>query len=215
MTFLDRGGTLAMRVHGRMLVLHEESEYEEWGLGGSITVNPGGGGRGTLPRRTAVLGIDGERGGASLGSGSRGADARRPCLWQPPNRRGSRIWDPGPGGSGTVHALREAPAVGTARRRVSPVGRDGQRDRDDAARCRESGHPWVSAGRTPEPGPGFRRQLRGRTGGWRTRIRSLAPGGPESVHALVGSRRAAAGHSPHEERDTPGEPRRGPGRGRG
>ncbi|MDE2804028.1 MAG: cache domain-containing protein [Gemmatimonadota bacterium] len=46
MTFLDRGGTLTIRVHGRMLVLHEENEYEEWGLGGSITVNPGGGGRG-------------------------------------------------------------------------------------------------------------------------------------------------------------------------
>ena len=46
MTFLDRDGTLTIRVHGRKLVLHEESEYDEWGLGGSITLNPGGGGRG-------------------------------------------------------------------------------------------------------------------------------------------------------------------------
>ncbi len=46
MTFLSRAGTLTIRVHGRTLVLHEESEYEEWGLGGSITINPGGGGQG-------------------------------------------------------------------------------------------------------------------------------------------------------------------------
>lgn len=107
MTFMDRGGTLTIRVHGRKLVLHEESEYDEWGLGGAITVNPGGGGRG------------------------------RPRLRQPPNRRGSRIWHSGPGGSGTLYALRKGPAVGTARRRVLPVGRDEQRDCDDAARCRE------------------------------------------------------------------------------
>ncbi len=46
MTFLDRNGTLTIRVHGRTLILHEESEYEEWGLGGSITINPDGGGQG-------------------------------------------------------------------------------------------------------------------------------------------------------------------------
>lgn len=46
LTFHDRGGTLTIRVHGRTLLLHQESEYEEWGLGGSITINPGGGGEG-------------------------------------------------------------------------------------------------------------------------------------------------------------------------
>ena len=46
LTFLDRNGTVTIRVHGRTLVLHQESEYEEWGLGGSITINPGGGGEG-------------------------------------------------------------------------------------------------------------------------------------------------------------------------
>lgn len=46
LTFLDRDGTLTIRFHGRTLILHNESEYEEWGLGGSITLNPGGGGQG-------------------------------------------------------------------------------------------------------------------------------------------------------------------------
>ena len=46
MTFIDSDRGLMIRVHGRRLVLHEESDYEEWGLGGSLTLNPGGGGRG-------------------------------------------------------------------------------------------------------------------------------------------------------------------------
>ena len=46
MNYLQGNGTLTIRVHGRRLVLHQEEEYEEWGLGGSITVNPGGGGQG-------------------------------------------------------------------------------------------------------------------------------------------------------------------------
>ncbi len=46
MTYLQHNGTLAIRVHGRTLVMHQEEEYEEWGLGGSISINPGGGGQG-------------------------------------------------------------------------------------------------------------------------------------------------------------------------
>ena len=37
---------LTLGVHGRVLVAHEQSGYDEWGLGGSITFNPGDGGRG-------------------------------------------------------------------------------------------------------------------------------------------------------------------------
>ena len=45
-TYLQHNGTLTIRVHGRTLVMHQEEEYEEWGLGGSISINPGGGGQG-------------------------------------------------------------------------------------------------------------------------------------------------------------------------
>ena len=46
LTFLDLERGLTVTVHGRKLVAHAQSEYEEWGLGGSITLNPRGGGRG-------------------------------------------------------------------------------------------------------------------------------------------------------------------------
>ena len=46
MTYLQHNGALTIRVHGRRLVMHQESEYDEWGLGGSISVNPGGSGQG-------------------------------------------------------------------------------------------------------------------------------------------------------------------------
>ncbi len=45
-TYLQHNGTLTIRVHGRTLVMHHEEEYEEWGLGGSLSINPGGGGQG-------------------------------------------------------------------------------------------------------------------------------------------------------------------------
>jgi len=185
MTFLDRGGTLTIRVHGRTLGLHEESEYDERGLGGSITINPGRGGPGTLPRCETVLGIGSERGRASVGSGSRRAERRWLRLRQPPNRRGSRVWHPGPGGSGTVHALCEGLAVETTRCRVFPPGRDGRRDRDDAARYRGPEHLRVPVGRPRAPRSGLDGEHRRRTGCRSTRIRSRAPGGAEPVHALV------------------------------
>ena len=37
---------LSVSLHGRRLVVHEQSGYEEWGVGGSIQLNPGGVGRG-------------------------------------------------------------------------------------------------------------------------------------------------------------------------
>ena len=37
---------LSVSLHGRRLVVHEQSDYEEWGVGGSIQLNPGGVGRG-------------------------------------------------------------------------------------------------------------------------------------------------------------------------
>ena len=46
LAFLDLDRGLTISVHGRKLVAHEQSDYEEWGLGGSITLNPQGGGRG-------------------------------------------------------------------------------------------------------------------------------------------------------------------------
>ena len=46
LSFLDSERGLSIAVHGRKLVAHEQSDYEEWGLGGSITLNPQGGGRG-------------------------------------------------------------------------------------------------------------------------------------------------------------------------
>ncbi len=46
LTFLDLERGLTIAVHGRKLVAHEQSDYEEWGLGGSIALNPQGGGRG-------------------------------------------------------------------------------------------------------------------------------------------------------------------------
>ncbi len=41
---LDRG--LTIRVHGRRLMVHKQDGYGEWGIGGSLSLNPGGGGRG-------------------------------------------------------------------------------------------------------------------------------------------------------------------------
>ena len=46
LTFLDLDRGLTISVHGRTLVAHEQGDYDEWGLGGSITLNPQGGGRG-------------------------------------------------------------------------------------------------------------------------------------------------------------------------
>lgn len=46
LTFLDLERGLTISVHGRKLVTHEQSDYDEWGLGGSITLNPQGEGRG-------------------------------------------------------------------------------------------------------------------------------------------------------------------------
>ena len=46
LTFLDLERGLTISVHGRKLVAHEQSDYDEWGLGGSLTLNPQGGGRG-------------------------------------------------------------------------------------------------------------------------------------------------------------------------
>ena len=45
-TFVDIGRGLTIRAHGRRLVVHEDDEYGEWGVGGSLNLNPGGGGRG-------------------------------------------------------------------------------------------------------------------------------------------------------------------------
>ena len=46
LAFVDPNRGLTIRVHGRTLLTHEQSGYEEWGLGGSIDFNPGGDGRG-------------------------------------------------------------------------------------------------------------------------------------------------------------------------
>lgn len=43
-TAMNQG--LVVSIHGRSLVTHEQSGYDEWGFGGGITVNPGGQGRG-------------------------------------------------------------------------------------------------------------------------------------------------------------------------
>lgn len=83
----DRGMTI--RVHGRTLVVHEQDEYGEWGLGGSLSVNPGGGGHGlslvvrpswggvaTSAARLWALGATAMApGGRARGAGRRGVDA--------------------------------------------------------------------------------------------------------------------------------------------
>ena len=46
LAFVDPNRGLTIRVHGRTLLTHEQSGYEEWGLGGSVDFNPGGEGRG-------------------------------------------------------------------------------------------------------------------------------------------------------------------------
>ena len=45
-TVINPGRGLTLRMHGRRLMVHEQDGYDEWGLGGSLTLNPGGGGRG-------------------------------------------------------------------------------------------------------------------------------------------------------------------------
>ncbi|MDE2975746.1 MAG: cache domain-containing protein [Gemmatimonadota bacterium] len=84
---LDRG--LTIRVHGRRLVVHEQDEYGEWGLGGSLALNPGGGGRGLslgvrpswgstatgMARMWALGATAMVPGGNGSGAGRRGLDA--------------------------------------------------------------------------------------------------------------------------------------------
>ena len=84
-TFLDPNLGLTIRVHGRTLVTHEQSGYEEWGLGGSISFNPGGEGRGlsvglrptwgSTASGLARLWAQGAAGMATNGYGSRGMNA--------------------------------------------------------------------------------------------------------------------------------------------
>ena len=56
LAFLDLERGLTIAVHGRKLVAHEQSHYEEWGLGGSITLNPQGAGRGLSLRASPSWG---------------------------------------------------------------------------------------------------------------------------------------------------------------
>jgi len=84
---VDRG--LTIRAHGRRLVVHEDDEYGEWGVGGSLSLNPGGGGRGlslgvrpswgstaTGMARLWALGATAMvPGGQGSGAGRRGLDA--------------------------------------------------------------------------------------------------------------------------------------------
>ena len=84
---LDRG--LTIRMHGRRLMVHEQDEYDEWGLGGSLRLNPGGGGRGlsigvrptwgstaTSAAQLWALGATAMApGGGGFGPGRRGLDA--------------------------------------------------------------------------------------------------------------------------------------------
>ncbi len=56
LAFLDLERGLTISVHGRKLVAHEQSHYEEWGLGGSITLNPQGAGRGLSLRASPSWG---------------------------------------------------------------------------------------------------------------------------------------------------------------
>ncbi|MDE2720439.1 cache domain-containing protein [Candidatus Palauibacter polyketidifaciens] len=56
LAFLDLERGLTISVHGRKLVAHEQSQYEEWGLGGSITLNPQGAGRGLSLRASPSWG---------------------------------------------------------------------------------------------------------------------------------------------------------------
>ncbi|MCY3599486.1 MAG: cache domain-containing protein [Gemmatimonadetes bacterium] len=56
LAFLDLERGLTVSVHGRKLVAHEQSHYEEWGLGGSITLNPQGAGRGLSLRASPSWG---------------------------------------------------------------------------------------------------------------------------------------------------------------
>ncbi len=88
-TFVSAGSGLTVRMHGRRLMLHEQDGYDEWGLGGSLTLNPGGGGRGlslgvrptwgstaTSMARLWALGATAMApGGAGYGAGRRGLDA--------------------------------------------------------------------------------------------------------------------------------------------
>ena len=84
---LDHG--LTIRVHGRRLMVHEQDGYGEWGLGGSLNLNPGGAGRGlsvgvrpswgSTATGTERLWALGARAmtppGLGYGAGSRGLDA--------------------------------------------------------------------------------------------------------------------------------------------
>ena len=56
LAFLDLERGLTISVQGRKLVAHEQSHYEEWGLGGSITLNPQGAGRGLSLRASPSWG---------------------------------------------------------------------------------------------------------------------------------------------------------------
>ncbi|MDE2874371.1 MAG: cache domain-containing protein [Gemmatimonadota bacterium] len=97
---VDRG--LTIRVHGRRLMVHEQDEYDEWGLGGSLSLNPGGGGRGlsfgvrptwgstaTSAAQLWALGATAMApGGQGFGPGRRGLDAEVGYGIETPQGRG-------------------------------------------------------------------------------------------------------------------------------
>ena len=56
LAFVDLERGLTISVHGRKLMAHEQSHYEEWGLGGSVTLNPQGAGRGLSLRASPSWG---------------------------------------------------------------------------------------------------------------------------------------------------------------
>ena len=60
------GSGLTIQVNARGLLAHADSEYEEWGVSGSVRLDPGERGRGLSMRLGFVLGRSGGRCGANL-----------------------------------------------------------------------------------------------------------------------------------------------------
>ena len=57
--YADPGGRMSAELSARGLLAHEESDYDEWGVGGSLTLAPSSGGRGLSLNLASTLGATG------------------------------------------------------------------------------------------------------------------------------------------------------------
>ena len=118
--YADAGSGLTVEASARTLVAHEDSGYREWGAGGSVRLDPGASGRGSLALAGAGVGHAVERRGAPVvGARRGGACARRGVRGGTAARGRNRLRHRTLGNEGRADPL-HGPLVGRGRRAHPP-----------------------------------------------------------------------------------------------